>query len=174
VHFDHSAVSGSCSSCHNGTTATGKNATHIATTAQCDTCHTTTAWIPAHFDHAGVSGSCSTCHNGTSATGKNSGHFVTTQQCNVCHTTTAWTPTIRYVHTSGSYPGDHSVALTCSSCHTTNSETVPWRSPAYAPYCAACHEKDYKPSAHGGKSVAVNKDCYGSCHHHKVTDRSWD
>jgi hypothetical protein len=168
---DHTAVMGTCSSCHNGTTATGKNATHIVTTAECNTCHTTTAWTPASFDHSGISGSCSTCHNGTSATGKNAGHFVTTQECNVCHNTTAWIPTITFLHTTSNYPGDHRVALTCQSCHTTNSEIVPWPSPTYAPYCAACHAKDYIPSAHGGRSVATNKDC-GRCH--RVTDTRWD
>jgi hypothetical protein len=180
AHFDHAGVSGSCSTCHNGTSATGKPANHVLTTAQCDVCHTTTAWTPVHFDHSAVSGSCSTCHNGTTATGKNTGHFITTQQCNVCHTTTVWTP-ISFRHSSPNYPGDHGVSLSCSSCHSGNSETVPWPYAAYQPACAACHAAQYKPSAHGNATVATNKDCAGSCHigtttrsaHHRVTDRSF-
>src|SRR3546814_9191663 len=59
--------------CHNGTTATGKNASHLPTTASCDQCHRTIAWTPATFNHSGVTvGGCNTCHNGTTATGKRS------------------------------------------------------------------------------------------------------
>jgi hypothetical protein len=40
-------VLGTCSSCHNGTLATGKNAGHVPTTAECSECHSTLAWEPA-------------------------------------------------------------------------------------------------------------------------------
>jgi hypothetical protein len=50
---------GGCATCHNGSTATGKPANHIPTTQSCDTCHRTTAWIPATFNHSGVTpGAC--------------------------------------------------------------------------------------------------------------------
>jgi len=44
---DHSQVIGTCSSCHNAVIATGKSVTHVATTLECDVCHTTAAWLPA-------------------------------------------------------------------------------------------------------------------------------
>jgi len=94
ARFNHnSAAPGSCSTCHNGTTAKGKSSTHISTTASCDTCHRTTGWTPATFKHNGIApGTCATCHNGTTAAGKPSGHISTTASCDTCQRTTGWTP----------------------------------------------------------------------------------
>lgn len=44
---DHSVVLGSCASCHNGRTATGKPPAHVPTGADCGNCHSTRAWYPA-------------------------------------------------------------------------------------------------------------------------------
>ena len=61
-------VTGNCASCHNGTTATGKNATHIQTNTLCEDCHRTSGWIPVtRVDHANVIGTCFSCHNGSTA-----------------------------------------------------------------------------------------------------------
>ena len=38
---DHTQVIGACSSCHNGTVATGKSMNHIVSGDTCDDCHTT-------------------------------------------------------------------------------------------------------------------------------------
>ena len=90
---DHTQVTGSCYSCHNGTTATGKHLAHLSTHNDCDTCHATTAWKPAtKVDHAQVLGTCSSCHDGTHATGKDANHIATTADCDTCHTTLAWKP----------------------------------------------------------------------------------
>ncbi|HMM67381.1 MAG TPA: cytochrome c3 family protein, partial [Dokdonella sp.] len=63
----------------------------MSTTAGCDQCHRTAAWVPAIFDHRSVSaGSCSTCHNGSTAAGKPTNHMATTASCDQCHPTTAW------------------------------------------------------------------------------------
>jgi hypothetical protein len=172
VKVDHSQVIGTCSACHNGTTAKGKNATHIASTVACANCHTTAAFKPAtRVDHTQVLGSCNTCHNGTRAKGKNTGHFVTNRQCDYCHTTTVFKPST-FRHLSATYPGDHAVALMCTNCHTGNAELVPWRTPAYAPNCAACHTSNYKPGSHkkfdtpttGLYTVSELRDCTGACH----------
>ena len=40
-HFDHAGVTGTCASCHNGTTATGKPTNHIPTSNVCEDCHVT-------------------------------------------------------------------------------------------------------------------------------------
>ena len=53
---DHSSLTGSCISCHNGVQATGKHPTHVSSSDQCDDCHSTVAWLPAVYDHAGVVG----------------------------------------------------------------------------------------------------------------------
>ncbi|HET6473301.1 MAG TPA: cytochrome c3 family protein, partial [Pseudomonadales bacterium] len=168
---DHAHVLGSCSSCHNGTIATGKPNTHIQTDSSCEACHSTLVWKPANVDHAHVLGTCSSCHNGTIATGKNTGHFVTTRECDSCHGTVAWSPST-FHHTSANYPGDHRGNPPCTACHTTNAEVVPWPYPAYQPDCAGCHAADYRPGAHGNKSVSVNRDC-GSSGCHRVSASSW-
>jgi hypothetical protein len=94
VRFDHSAVTGTCFSCHNGTAATGKSPRHIASSGNCDACHVTTNWTTVHVDHANVIGTCSSCHNGTTATGKSATHIQTAAQCDTCHSTVAWTPAL--------------------------------------------------------------------------------
>jgi len=81
----------SCATCHNGTQALGKPATHVTTAATCDSCHTNTGsyttWLGAIYSHTGVvAGSCATCHNGIQARGKPATHLVTTASCDSCHT----------------------------------------------------------------------------------------
>ena len=170
--FDHSGISGSCSSCHNGVIATGKHPAHIGTTSECDQCHITAAWIPATFDHSSISSGCGSCHDGVTATGKPTGHFVLSTpslDCDSCHSSVSWLPDF-YIHT-GAYPGDHRNNPSCLACHTTNAEMIPWQFPAHQPFCAACHQNDYKPGPHKKSenpdtfyTVGELKDCAGACH----------
>jgi hypothetical protein len=197
VHVDHTQVTGTCSSCHNGTTADGKPANHVPTASECGTCHSTLAWTPATFDHAQATGPCSSCHNGTIATGKPANHFVTSRNCSDCHLTTAWTP-VHYSHTSANFPGTHNSSVTCASCHTTNAETVVYQYAAYKPDCAGCHANRFEPDPHvkyqtpatARYTVSDLRNCAGACHiytdssmttiktsrtgHHHSSDRSWD
>lgn len=92
ARMDHSVVTGTCVSCHNGVKATGKTPTHVPSADTCDDCHITIAWLPARFDHSTVTGPCMNCHNGVIATGKPPGHVPTTDDCSSCHTTNAWIP----------------------------------------------------------------------------------
>jgi NAD-dependent SIR2 family protein deacetylase len=114
-----------CSSCHNGTTATGKNSGHILTTASCETCHkSTTTWSGAKADHSTFTSAtnCASCHNGMAATGKPANHIPEAQllggssmTCMACHTSkTSWT-TMRMNHNSSLGNG----AGWCKSCHAT-------------------------------------------------------
>jgi hypothetical protein len=136
--FNHAGiVPGSCETCHNGSTATGKPARHVQTTSPCDTCHRTTAWIPASFNHTGVTpGSCNTCH-GVTATGKPARHIQTTASCDQCHRTTAWLPasfnhtgvtpgscnTCHGVTATGKGSGHMVTSRSCDACHTTTAWT---------------------------------------------------
>jgi hypothetical protein len=170
VVFDHAGVTERCEACHNGISATGKSMNHVATNADCALCHSTRAWLPARFDHSMVTGSCSSCHDGITAAGTSPGHFNTTLDCNTCHNTVDWQPIV-FRHTSANYPGDHRSALACTQCHTSNSESIPWPSPAYAPDCAACHANDFKRDAHKKVdsptiyyTVDELRDCSGACH----------
>jgi hypothetical protein len=172
---DHFQVQGSCSACHNGVIATGKNPTHIASGNNCEDCHSTFAWSPATFDHATVTGNCSSCHNGTIAEGKNPTHINTTNVCEDCHSSTTWDPVIRVDHAqvlgtcSTCHNGmiaqgkdfDHVVSGdTCDDCHTTTA----W-SPAVFDHnnvtpgtCNTCHLDD-KPPMH----IATQAQC-DNCH----------
>jgi len=172
VRVDHAAVAGSCSTCHNNVIATGKHSAHIGTTSECDQCHITAAWIPATFDHSSISSGCGSCHDGVTATGKPTGHFVLSTpslDCDSCHSSVSWLPDF-YIHT-GAYPGDHRNNPSCLACHTTNAEMIPWQFPAHQPFCAACHQNDYKPGPHKKSenpdtfyTVGELKDCAGACH----------
>lgn len=114
-YMDHTAVMGSCGSCHNGINATGKTPTHIQSSDQCDDCHSSTAWEPARFDHTNVTGNCVSCHNGRDATGKSPMHILTTDVCEDCHSPVTWTPATRVDHTQ--------VLGSCTSCHDGSSAT---------------------------------------------------
>jgi hypothetical protein len=192
---DHLEVLGTCAACHNGTTAPGKTANHIPSTATCDDCHNTNAWIPAVMDHNAGLGTCSGCHDGVRAIGKPNGHFITTVECDQCHTTNGWVPVLAFRHSSANYPGDHRANIPCATCHPSNSQVVSWRNnPAYQPDCAGCHAGDYKSGSHtkyGSTRYTVSelRDCAGACHtytdsslttisrtrnsQHRVTDSGW-
>jgi hypothetical protein len=125
----HNLVSATaCSVCHDtGKTFTGvvtKSSAHIATTAACDSCHTSsntsgfTTFLNASFNHTTIGATaCSSCHGGsiTGIVAKPSNHIPTTLECNVCHTTspaaittgsfTAWTMS----HTG--------ITTGCATCH---------------------------------------------------------
>jgi len=167
--MSHAGLAGQCSSCHSGAyvsqNAQMKPPTHIATTAQCDTCHnSTTTWATATFNHAAASppaaGRCSSCHNGTNALGKPTNHVPTTAQCDTCHANyTAFAPAaMNHGGTAGQCSTCHSGAYvfanarakpathipttqSCDTCHT----TVAWRPTSYAHVgvvpgqCASCH-----------------------------------
>ena len=163
--FDHIAIpAGTCATCHNGVSATGKTSSHTGTkgTLSCDTCHTTSAWLPAGYNHAGVApGSCVTCHNGVSATGMTSSHTGSkaSLSCDKCHTTTAWLPA-SFNH-AGIAPG------TCSSCHEAQRPTS-HASKGYTGSCDRCHTTSswtFNHAAQQGLHLCNN--CHQ--HHHNTT-----
>ena len=136
---------GACTSCHNGKSAPARPARHVATLLSCDSCHRTTAWVPANYTHTGVApGGCASCHNGTSATGKPGNHFVTMRSCDTCHRTTSWRPLLPYRHLSPLYPANHPSVSSCAVCHAGNSELVTWRYPNLKPGCAGCHGPHFR------------------------------
>ena len=92
--FDHTGVTGTCFSCHNGVSAVGKPTGHLPSGNDCDRCHTTSAWKPAAYDHALViAGTCASCHNALQAVAKPAGHVATTLSCDSCHYVLGWVPT---------------------------------------------------------------------------------
>ena len=116
---DHGAVIGTCISCHDNLTASGKPPAHINTTDICDACHQPgpATWGPvlaSAVDHLQVVGTCISCHDNNIAPGQSSSHIPTTDVCDACHLPgpTPWTPVA-----AGAV--DHNeVVGRCDSCHT--------------------------------------------------------
>jgi hypothetical protein len=170
---DHTQVLGTCVSCHDGNTATGKHPTHITSGDNCDDCHTTVAWIPANFDHVNITDNCISCHNGTDATGKHPTHISTTDVCEDCHSTTTWAPALVVDHTQ--------VLGSCSSCHDGNTATGKNNGHFVTTQeCNVCHMTDawiphiyqhlgltYEPLDHSG-----NFDCT-RCHQGNSETVNW-
>jgi hypothetical protein len=117
---------GTCASCHDGSTAQGKSATHGTTPvgADCNTCHLNTiTWLGASYHNGAVAGICGNCHNGTAAKGTvndpNGIHIPFTAggnpNCDLCHTSTT---------TFTVFVMNHSGNTTCNTCHSTTSSYV--------------------------------------------------
>jgi hypothetical protein len=91
--MDHTAVTAQrCDTCHNATYtsqgASKKSSSHIPTTADCVSCHTTRNWDVSHATvHAGITTGCVTCHDGNYVKGKSSyaAHPTTSDACETCH-----------------------------------------------------------------------------------------
>lgn len=92
ARYTHTSAA-ACSSCHNGAVAIGKHAGHIATTDECNQCHTgTVAWLPAlgakpanHIPY-NASVACSSCHTGgTVVRGATLHPYLSTYACTTCH-----------------------------------------------------------------------------------------
>ncbi len=180
-----------CYGCHandyNGTT--NPNHAQAGFSQQCQTCHTTAAWIPATFDHsktvfpltgAHVNVACNLCHiNGQFAnaptdcygchaqdfnktTAPNHVQSGISQQCQICHSTTAWQPAT-FDHSKTSFPltGAHT-SVACGTCHTDNfAGTLPTN-------CYGCHAKDYAGTANiagvpNHANAGFSQDCT-QCH----------
>ena len=177
-------VTGNCVSCHNGVTATGKQAGHPPTSERCEDCHTTVTWSNARFDHADVTGSCTSCHNGSTAQGKSASHLITSADCGDCHSTLAWSPAT-FDHTSvtgncaschngttatGKHPQHFITGLDCSSCHLTSRwipDNFQHDSPSYPGdhardlACSQCHQGNSQAAA--WTQPSYQPDCAG-CH----------
>jgi hypothetical protein len=129
--FSHFGVTASCASCHNGTLAQGKGASHLATNNVCENCHTASAWLPARFDHQGVAVPCAGCHNGVQGAGKPTHHVATSKDCGACHGTISWTMAA-FTH--------QGISGNCRSCHNgVNATAKPPQHPITPLDCGSCH-----------------------------------
>ncbi|HUK01269.1 MAG TPA: cytochrome c3 family protein [Steroidobacteraceae bacterium] len=170
ARVDHRALTApSCTSCHDAVHAIGTPRNHVPTTQQCSACHGTLAWRPARLDHSALTTNCARCHNGTIATGLSPSHLSTPRDCATCHSYPDWRQ-VSFRHTSAAYPGEHRGPLECAACHTSNTEQVPYSSPANAGTCAGCHAKDFRSDAHpktiAGLTYTATElaNCGGACH----------
>ncbi len=145
VNFDHANVDiTTCYRCHDGVTATGKNATHINSSNSCESCHfSTLVWSPVQrVDHEEVRGTCFSCHDGVVAGGKNPTHIAASNVCETCHTNTiSWAPVSLVDHdqvigecfdchnaviATGKHDGHIAASNNCEACHTTTAFSPPF------------------------------------------------
>jgi hypothetical protein len=135
--MDHSQTTDICVHCHNNDIAIGKSPIHVASSEQCELCHSTISFAALIFDHANVAGQAcaqSGCHDGASAvTVKPLTHPMTTDYCEACHYTGAWLPLV--------FPFDHSQTYdTCLICHNGTTATgKPITHPLTTEQCESCH-----------------------------------
>ena len=190
--MNHTVVSATpCSTCHNNTVARGIPAGHKGGLAPgaCNTCHTTTAWIPATFNHTGVTpGTCTTCHGKTSTgiPSQHKGGPNTGVSCDSCHRTTGWRPATMN-HTivaatpcanchngtlaTGKSGGHFVTTQSCNKCHGNTTAWAPvstymHTTPYYKAHrsgtlCRACHTTNNEVIA--WKFAGYKPDCAG-CH----------
>ncbi|MFH7041054.1 cytochrome c3 family protein [Paucibacter sp. JuS9] len=168
---DHSGftVATNCASCHNGSTATGKAASHMPVgTTNCISCHTTSAWKPSKWNHTQlpVTSQCASCHSGAypPADGKPATHTpyqlvgtIAASNCDTCHKAgyASWTPA--RLHASVT------VTNSCSTCHLSARPATTIH--AGQTVCENCHKSTSTWTGakvdHSGFTVATN--C-ASCH----------
>jgi hypothetical protein len=164
--MNHTGLAGTCLTCHSGAyvaqNAQTKPATHVTTTAQCDTCHnSTTTWATAAFSHTtvtpAVAGRCTDCHNSVNALGKPTNHIPTTAQCDTCHKSfTAFAPaTMSHSGTRGPV-----AAGNCATCHSgaylfANAQAKPATHVPTTQSCDVCHTTAaWKPTSFSHTGVA--------------------
>lgn len=133
VAFGHSPAnavgSGTCDTCHNGSTATGKPAAHIpirVAGVKCDGCHKSqTSWATVTMNHTALSAqACNSCHVGAYASQgagvKPANHIPEAQllngalmDCKACHTGTSSWAAVKMNHNASQGNGSG----WCKSCH---------------------------------------------------------
>ena len=115
--MNHTGIASGCATCHTGAafqgvTPVSKPASHVSTTADCSSCHSSfTSFLGATYNHSGITSGCATCHTGTGGVvGKGSNHIPTSLDCSTCHlSTTAFGPSTAMNHTG--------ISSGCVTCH---------------------------------------------------------
>jgi len=184
---NYNAIPTTCVSCHLANFNATTNPNHITAkfSTTCETCHSTTAWVPSTFNHntatsfpltgAHIGIACTLCHtngygvipttcvschlatyNATTNPNHITSNFPTT--CETCHSTTNWTTSTFNHSTSTSFPltGAH-IALACNLCHPTNYNAIPTT-------CVSCHLAIYNATTNPSHSAANFPTTCETCH----------
>jgi hypothetical protein len=163
----YAGTSKACIDCHTTAYNSAVNPNHrgIGLSTDCNSCHSSFAWIPSSFNHqttafiltgahfntdcsschtgitTGLSQECSSCHLADYQNAANPVHIgsVIPLSCEMCHTTnTGWAPASFPIH-NNIYPliGAHAaIASSCNSCHNGNYSNTPND-------CYGCHSSDF-------------------------------
>ncbi len=167
ARFNHAnAQTGKCDICHNGRLSITKPSSHSngkKLTEACDSCHRSSAWLPASWNHNGVGpGTCTTCHipGGQSEISKPASHAAPLikgiNECDDCHYFTGWSPA-RFKHNK---------PAVCSSCHNGSAATGKPASHTAAAIkgqkpCEDCHvTSGWSPARYNHNTTAVCSSCH--------------
>lgn len=173
--FDHTQISPptACANCHDGTgklAKKGKGPTHIVTALPCDSCHTSSAWLPAGVDHSSIINNCISCHNGTQASGKSGKHSLglnTSNQCEICHVKAPgrWVQITKFDHAQIQPP------TACATCHDGSGRLAQkGKGPAHIPTpstqaCSDCHSVNaWKPTQFDHTPAQIGARICSDCH----------
>jgi len=193
--FDHGILARhpiACQSCHDGLSAVGKIAGHIATLAgsDCSDCHTTSAFTGGFVDHksatvTGAVGGCTSCHDNVTAPGIPTAPpvmvtFHTTgpangKTCDFCHSPGGSFKLATIVHTGFGTVGNITLPpeyVSCSGCH--DGTVATGQSTGHLPTaqdCGMCHSPqrgDWLGAAYDHSSLAIvgnaSTPACASCH----------
>ncbi|MEO8305116.1 MAG: hypothetical protein ABI724_13430, partial [Betaproteobacteria bacterium] len=155
--MNHAGISGGCTTCHSagavgkafaGVTPKPQGAAHMATTAQCSNCHTSTASFTS-----GVIG------------GKPANHIPSNQTCSACHANTATFKPGVMNHVG--------IVSGCATCHAASASAIAFVGVTPVPQgaghiptsadCATCHKST---TSFGGTAMnhsGIGSGCIG-CH----------
>jgi hypothetical protein len=155
-----------CYPCHTTEYQRPTNPNHVTGMLdhRCETCHSTTGWLPSSFNHSStkfaltgkhaaaqcqschVNGNyqlsyadCYQCHQADYARPASPVHVVPgfSHRCETCHTTSVWTPsTFDHNATKFSLTGAHRT-VACKDCHTNNQYA------GLQSNCIDCHRSEY-------------------------------
>ncbi|MBI5261883.1 MAG: hypothetical protein HY852_08730, partial [Bradyrhizobium sp.] len=176
--YVHAASDASCSSCHNGSNATGMSTPpHVPSgTVQCGNCHSNSATSFATYsmNHTAVAAiRCDACHSGA-YTGEGSkgaqgtsaypGHIPTGgRDCLSCHTSAA----PAFTSFAGAVYAHLPTDTNCSNCH--NGTTATGKSTSHVPVgsvqCSSCHSNTaISFASYTMDHAAVSSSRCDSCH----------
>ena len=159
--MNHAGIVNGCATCHAvgstgtafyGVSPTPQGSGHIPTSADCVTCHASTAKFGPGtvMQHTGITNGCATCHDtGKSFTGvtnlktKPSNHVPTAAACEVCHAASKFTS---FAGTAMQHTG---ISSGCTTCHAASATGTPFFG--------------VTPLAQGSGHIPTNADCV-SCH----------
>ena len=194
-----------CATCHNGNftnttpatcvgchqtsfnTAVNPNHTLAGIPTTCETCHTSTAWIPSTFSHVntgfaltglhntiqcsachagkvtGSSALCASCHQSVYNTALNHVAQSYPTTCELCHNTTDFKQaTFNHANTTFPLTGAHTT-ITCTNCHKNGFGSIPIT-------CVSCHQADYNNAANPNHSALSLSTTCQTCH---TTNAGW-
>ena len=147
--MNHTGLVGQCSTCHSGAylsqNAQMKPPTHVPTTAQCDSCHTsTTTWATKANPHPAFApvNNCVSCHNSVTALGKPTTHIPVGTNCEACHLNN------NYVAFRPAAMNHTGLTGRCSTCHSggyvaMNAQTKPAIHIPTSLSCDVCHKSGF-------------------------------